>query len=33
MKKDEHKKAIYVITVCIIGAVMICVIPYLFYLF
>ena len=30
MKKDEQKKVIYVITVCMIGAVVICCVPYLF---
>ena len=33
MKKDEQKKVIYVITVCIIGSVVICCMPYLFHLF
>ena len=28
-----HKKVIYVATVCIIGAIIICCIPYLFHLF
>ncbi len=33
MKKDEQKKVIYVITVCMIGAVVICCVPCLFHLF
>ncbi len=33
MKKDEQKKVIYVFTVCIVGAIVICFIPYLFHLF
>jgi|InofroStandDraft_1065614.scaffolds.fasta_scaffold04923_3 hypothetical protein len=33
MKKEEQKKAIYVFTVCIVGAIVICFIPYLFHLF
>ena len=33
MNSDEHKKVIYVATVCIIGAIIICCIPYLFHLF
>ena len=33
MKKDEQKKVIYVITVCMICSAVICCIPYLFHLF
>ncbi len=33
MKKDERKKVMYVLTVCIIGAVIICCVPFLFHLF
>ena len=29
MKKDERKKVIYVLTVCIIGSMIICLIPFL----
>ena len=33
MKKDERKKVIYVVTVCVIGSVIIWCIPFLFHLF
>ena len=33
MKKEEQKKAIYVFTVCITGAIVICLTPFLFHLF
>ena len=33
MKKVERENVIYVLTVCIIGSIIICLIPYLFHLF
>ena len=33
MKKEERGKAIFVITVCLVGAIVICSIPYFFRLF
>ena len=33
MKKEEREKAIFVVTVCLVGAIVICPIPYFFHLF
>lgn len=33
MKKEEREKVIFVVTVCMVGAIVICSIPYLFHLF
>lgn len=33
MKKEEREKAIFVVTVCLVGAIVICSIPYFFRLF
>ena len=33
MKKEERGKAIFVVTVCLVGAIVVCSIPYFFHLF
>ncbi len=33
MKKEEREKTIFVVTVCLVGSIVICSIPYFFHLF